>query len=533
MYQLETFTLQLLLLNSARDYAGHPALSMVNGVPVTYERLASCARGAAALLARQGVGKGDRVALLSENRPEWGIAYFAITAMGAVAVPLMTDFPAAQIRHLIAHADCSAIIVSARLRDRINPNAKAVVIGIEELAALSDERSPFPPVAEDDLAAIIYTSGTTGQSKGVQLTHRNIVFDAWATRSILRVRASDRLLSVLPLAHTYECTIGFVAPLMQGAALYYFDKPPSATALIPAMQSIRPTIMLTVPLIMEKIYRSRVQPELEKMRLSRVFLLRRFIILLAGLKLKKTFGGSLRFFGIGGAGLAPDVERFLAEARFPYAIGYGLTETAPLIAGSAPFKTRLRSTGPALRGVDVRIADAAPGTRAGEVQVRGPNVMSGYYKDSVRTAEAFTKDGWFRTGDLGEMDRRALLYIRGRLKTMILGASGENIYPEEIEAVINQSPYVDDSLVYGDGAGVAALVQLKPDALSAFMSAVQESVASAQHSISVLLEHIKAEVNSKLASFSRVCRVELQAEPFEKTPSQKIKRFLYPKGAQP
>ena len=400
-----------------------------------------------------------------------------------------------------------------------------------DLLALPESDFPFPPVAEEDLAAIIYTSGTMGQSKGVELTHRNIVFDAWATRPIIKLLTTDRVLSVLPLAHTYECTIGFIAVLMQGGAIFYLDRPPSATALIPALKKLRPTIMLTVPLIMEKIYRSKVLPELEKIAAYKVPVLRRLIVLIAGMKLRRTFGGRVRFFGIGGASLAPDIERFLAEARFPYAIGYGLTETSPLVAGSAPFTTRLRSTGPALQGVQIRIWREA-GARQGEIQVRGPNVMRGYHRDPERTAEVFTSDGWFRTGDLGELDRAGRLFIRGRLKTMILGASGENIYPEEIEAVINQSPYVDESLVYGDSSGVAALVVLKPDALSLFMSAVHEGMANAQHSLASLLERIRAEVNPQLAGFSQVRRFHLQAEPFEKTPSQKIKRFLYPRRDQ-
>jgi long-chain acyl-CoA synthetase len=534
--RFEPLTLQRLLVNSAHAFAAHPALSMVNGTPVTYATVFSRARGVAAHLAGRGIGKGDRVALLSENRPEWGICYLGVASMGAVVVPLMTDFPAPQIRSLMAHAGCALLIVSARMRERLGADGAApdgpAVIDIEELAARSDEGYVFPPVAEEDLAAIIYTSGTTGQSKGVQLSHRNIVFDAWATRPIIRITTHDRVLSILPLAHTYECTIGFLTPFMQGAHIAYMDKPPSATALLPAMQKIRPTIICSVPLVMEKVYRSKVLPELEKIALYRVPLLRRLIVLLAGRKLMKTFGGSVRFFGIGGAGVSPDVERFLSEARFPYAIGYGLTETSPLIAGSTPLRTRMRSTGPVLRGVQVRIADMKPGTRTGEIQVRGPNVMSGYYKDPARTAEAFTEDGWFRTGDLGEIDGRAHLYIRGRLKTMILSASGENIYPEEIEAVINQSPYVDESLVYGDGSGVAALVLLKPDALAAFSSAVQKEVAIAQHTITHLLDRIRDEVNAKVSGFSRVQRVVLQPIPFEKTPSQKIKRFLYPKGAQ-
>jgi long-chain acyl-CoA synthetase len=529
-------TLQNLLFDSAREYAERPALSMVGGTPVTYAGLLERARAVAAMLVARGVNRGDRVAILSENMPEWGIAYFGVVCMAAVAVPIMTEFQPAQIAHLLEHAGCAVVLVSARLRAKVDAAPGRTVIAIEELSALPSAFYEFPPVAEEDLAAIIYTSGTTGHSKGVMLTHRNIAFDAAATLQIVEVRPSDRLLSILTLAHTYECTLGLATVLMKGASVWYLDRPPSATALLPALKLVRPTIMLSVPLIIEKLYRARVQPELERMRLYRLPVFRTVLSLLAGRKLMASFGGRLRIFAIGGAGLAPDVEEFLRAARFPYAIGYGLTETSPLAAGAAPFRTRPRAAGPALPGVQVRISEPAPGSAEGEIQIKGPTVMRGYYRDEERTREAFTEDGWLSTGDLGTIDEDGWISIRGRLKTMILGASGENIYPEEIEAVINQSPMVDESLVYGDGTAVTALVQLKPDALATratLMGAIQEGVTQAEHSIADLLERLKKEVNSKLASFSRVNRIELQEEPFERTPSQKIKRFLYPKRRTP
>jgi long-chain acyl-CoA synthetase len=549
--QLRSLTLPALLAESVRQFHDRPALSMVAGTPITYGELSRRVREAAALLRAREVRAGDRVAIFSENMPQWGIAYFAVTSLGAVAVPIMTEFPPAQVSHILRHSDCRALIVSAHLRAKMGAAPEGLaVIPVEGLAggldapvpeaprgAAPDAQAKLPEVAEDALAAIIYTSGTTGLSKGVMLTHRNIVFDAIATESIVNVQPTDRLLSILTLAHTYECTLGLAAALMRGASVFYLDKLPTASALIPAFRSVRPTIMLSVPLVIEKMFRARVLPELEKIPLYRLPGFRRIITLAAGRRLKATFGGEMRVFAIGGAALAPDVERFLRAARFPYAIGYGLTETAPVVAGAAPFKTRPRAAGPAMPGVQVRIADPRPGTGQGEIQVKGPNVMPGYYRDPERTREVFTDDGWFRTGDLGEIDRRGRVHIRGRLKTMILGASGENIYPEEIEAVINQSPFVDESLVYGDGTAVAALVQLKPDATEAFINAVQDAhdagshaeVSRAERPIGALLEHIRTEVNSKVAVFSQLHRIELQAEPFEKTPSQKIKRFLYPR----
>jgi long-chain acyl-CoA synthetase len=522
-------TLQEVLLRSAARFNDRPALSLLGCEPVGYRAVLGRARGVASLLASRGVRAGDRVGILGENGPAWGIAYFAVTSMGAVAVPILTDFPAAQIGTIVGHSGCRVVLVSSPLREKLTSalqecgDGKPEMVGLEEAAA-GEGSFDFPLVSGDDLAVIIYTSGTTGHSKGVMLTHGNIVSNAVATRSIIQLQPCDRLLSILPLAHTYECSIGFVAALLQGSSVTYLDRPPTATVLLPALARVRPTVMVTVPLVMEKIVRSRVLPELQRHALYARPLVRRFLNLVAGVKLKRLFGGCLRFFGIGG--LAPDVERFLAEARFPYAIGYGLTETSPLVAGCAPFRTRVGSVGPALAGVEVRLADAGPG--GGEIQVRGPNVMRGYYLDPERTREAFTEDGWFRTGDLGTRDARGRLFIRGRLKTMILGASGENIYPEEIEALINQSEAVAESLVYGDTSGVTALVHLKPEVIESLYGRVADGIAKAEAAVAGMLESLRRDVNERLAAFSRVQRVQLQREPFEKTPTQKIKRHVYP-----
>jgi long-chain acyl-CoA synthetase len=524
-------TLQEVVLQSAARFTDRPALSLLRGEPISYRAMLDRVRGAASLLASRGVLAGDRVAILGENGPAWGIAYFAVTSMGAVAVPILTDFPAAQIGTIVGHAGCRAVLVSSRLRVKLDSGLQASRDGRPEIIDLEEAAAgvgsfDFPPVSGDDLAVIIYTSGTTGHSKGVMLTHGNIVTNVVATRSILAMHPGDRLLSILPLAHTYECSLGLVAAVLQGAAVTYLDRPPTASALLPALAVVRPTVMITVPLVMEKIVRSKVLPELQRHAVYAQPPMRRLLNLLAGVKLKRLFGGCLRFFGIGGAGLAPDVERFLAEARFPYAIGYGLTETSPLVAGCAPFRTRVGSVGPALAGVEVRLADTGP--RGGEIQVRGPNVMRGYYLDPERTREAFTDDGWFRTGDLGTRDARGRLFIRGRLKTMILGASGENIYPEEIEALINQSEAVAESLVYGDTTGVTALVHLKPEVLESLYDRVADGIAKAEAAVAGLLESLRRDVNERLAAFSRVQRVQLQREPFEKTPTQKIKRHIYP-----
>jgi len=530
MYTLLNKTLRDLLVQSSAVYAERPALGNVDDSGTLYYRdLVLLGAALASRLSREGLAPGDRVVLLSENRPEWGLAYLGITAAGFVVVPVLTEFLPDQAAAIAVHSDAKAAVVSEKLAFKLGKFPGAL-IPIESLAAAdtTENLDAFPPPSPDTLAAIIYTSGTTGSPKGVMLTHGNLVSDALATCAIMKLRQTDRVLSILPLAHTYECTIGFLDPILQGCSIWYLDKPPTPSVLLPTLKKIRPSIMVTVPLIMEKIYRSSVLPSLQKMRAYGISALRRPLHFIAGLKLKNVFGGRLRVFGIGGAPLTPDVETFMRDARFPYCIGYGLTEGAPLLAGCRPFRTFPRAAGPAVLGVELRIAEVRPDTGEGEIQARGPNIMRGYFKDPERTAEAFTPDGWLRTGDLGVVDKKGRLYILGRLKTVILGASGENIYPEEIEAIINRSAYVAESLVYGDARGLTALIQLKPETLESLKSSAKDRLQDVELIVADLLERLRKEVNSGLAAFSRVSKMVFQREPFEKTPTQKIKRFLYP-----
>jgi long-chain acyl-CoA synthetase len=561
MYEIEAWTIPELVAKTSRSHAGRPALAMIGKESVMYDELEARSRRVAAFLSLLGIRQGDRVAILSENRPEWGLAAFGASLGGSILVPILTDFSPEQIANILEHSEARLLFVSKRFLPKVEAERKRrILVAIEDLSMLSDHAAPAPgfvdaatmtfkepAVSADDLAAIVYTSGTTGRSKGVMLTHRNIIYDAWACRRFIVLGRRDRLLSILPLAHTYEFTIGFIIPMMQGSAVYYLDRPPSATALLPAMKAVRPTVVLSVPLVMEKVYRSSVLPGLEAISLYKSPLFRPLLERVAGKKLMKAFGGKIRFFGLGGAPVAADVEAFLNRARFPYSIGYGLTETAPMVAGNKPGRVVVHTTGVAATGVEMRIADKRPDTGEGEIQVRGPNVTPGYYKDPERTKEIFTEDGWFRTGDLGFMDGKGRVTVRGRIKTMILGASGENIYPEEIEAVLNSSPYVLESLVYGDEAGLTALVQLKPEILAELEARVKDGIEGAEekahrleHAVESgiehaeaaaahLLEKIRKDTNERLAAFSRLHKVKLQVEPFEKTPKQSIKRFLYPR----
>ncbi|MBN2091318.1 AMP-binding protein [candidate division KSB1 bacterium] len=562
MSTTEKLTLRAVLGKSTELFPHRPSLGWVNEKPMTYSELAKQVELVSQFLHQEGIIVGDRVAILSENRPQWGVAYFAITTMGAVAVPILPEFRANEVNHILRHAGVKAIFISKKQLEKLeeeqfdNLNA---IISIEEFNKIprpggkdlikdvmsegSKEFSRFKEAAlrltrflpsevqEDDLAAIIYTSGTTGHSKGVMLTHKNLVFDAMATLKIQNVTEKDRLLSILPLSHTYECTLGLIIPVSRGASVYYLDKPPTARVLIPAMAQIKPTMMLTVPLVMEKIFKAQILPKLTRTRLLRrlykIKTVRKRLHRIAGKKLMAMFGGKIHFFGIGGAAVAPEVEQFLRDANFPYAIGYGLTETSPLVAGVSPQKTRFRSTGPALPGVEVKIDNPHPETGEGEILVKGPNVMRGYFNDPERTRATFTEDGWFRTGDLGLLAEDNYLYIKGRLKNMILGPSGENIYPEEIESVINEFNYVLESLVFEQNRQLFARVHLNYEELDKQFAEKKFSEAQSEKQIQELLENLRQQVNLRVPGFCHIHKMIEQPAPFEKTPTQKIKRFLY------
>ncbi len=555
----ENRTLHDVIENSARLYPERTAVAMVDGAEINYREFWRQAREVSAFLRARGLHHGDRVAILGENMTNWGIAYFAVTSMGAVAVPILTDFHPTDIARIIRHGEARAIFVSRRLLGKIGelaPEERGTTILLDDLTALSPgtteadlDRSPIDrkparvegptPIpatgdgsgglSADDLAAIVYTSGTTGHSKGVMLTHGNLVSDAIATVAIADVTKDDRLLSILPLPHTYECTLGLITPIMIGASVYYLDKPPTAAVLLPAMARLRPTVMLSVPLIIEKIYKSKILPELTSKpllkRLHGVPLFRKVLHRIAGKKLLDIFGGKLRIFTIGGAPLAPDVELFLREGRFPYAIGYGLTETAPMVAGSGPEKTRFRSTGPPLPGTKIRIVNPNPVTGEGEIEVKGPTVMKGYYRDPDRTREAFTGDGWLKTGDLGVFDTDGYLYIKGRSKNMILGPSGKNIYPEEIEAIINEFESVRESVVYEQQNRLVALVHLDYERLQNALHSIAETDFRGR--MNVMLSDLQKQINARVPFYARIHKIVEQAEPFQKTPTQKIKRHLY------
>ena len=534
-------TLKSLIDYSVLHFADCPSVSFVEGTPITYKQLGQKIEEVAALLSSFGLQKGDKVALFSHNMPNWVIAYFSVVSKGMIIVPVLPDFTRQEVENVLIHSEAKVLFVSERLQSRVDGLELPDLIGkisVEEFKVLmggdlseSDvSKVDEIQVEEDDTAAIIYTSGTTGRSKGVVLSHKSIAFTAMQSYTFCAISHEDIFLSFLPLSHTYENTIGMLYPIMYGASIYYLEKPPTASSLIPALKKIRPTMMLSVPLIMEKLYKSQIQAKFTKTRFTRVIykalLFRKLIHRIAGKKLYETFGGRLRFFGIGGAKLDSRVERFLKEAKFPYAIGYGLTETAPLLAGAGTHQTKLQSTGFAVQGVELKIYE--PNKKGvGEIWAKGPNVMKGYYKNPEATSEVLTADGWFRTGDLGKFDSNNRLYIKGRMKNTIVGASGENIYPEDIETIINSNQFVVESLVIEEDGFLVAKIILDLEQIEKNIAHLKTAIDEKKEQYQEWKAHFTKELNSKLNRTSQINRVDIMDEPFEKTASQKIKRFLY------
>lgn len=541
MRRLENLTIPAMLQASFRDFADQQSLIFVGEENMTYTQLELEIKRVIIKLQSIGIEKGDKIAILSLNMPQWGIAFFATTMMGAVAVPILPDFHSNEIKNILEHADVSAIFVSETLRTKLEQISGLSVIQIEdfEINHLAKGEKPvaiqsveYAEVRENDLCSIIYTSGTTGKSKGVMLSHKNIVWTAQQSFIIQNIFPGDRFLSVLPLSHTFENTLGLILPIKYGATVYYLRKPPVASVLLAALQQVKPTVMLVVPLIIEKIYKSKILPEVNKKFITKTLYKtsfgRKLIHKSASKKLLSTFGGELKFFGVGGAKLDNNVERFLMEGGFPLAIGYGMTESAPLLAGAGVGKTRYLSTGHPMEGVKVRIDKADTKTGLGEIQAKGENVMLGYYKEPEITKNTFTDDGWLKTGDLGCFDKDGNLYIKGRIKNMIVGASGENIYPEEIESLINRMEYVLESLVIEKKGKLVALVHLNMEELEKkYQNIKSEAVSYLNDKTDEILKEIQTKVNVELNKFSQIQRVVLQPIPFEKTPTQKIKRFLY------
>jgi long-chain acyl-CoA synthetase len=557
-------TLNYIIDSSKSAFGDLGAIGMAMEQPVTYEELHERVCALATSLMARGLTKGDRVAILAENSHHWGTAYLAVVRFGGVGVPILPDLPEADVHHILGEMKVKAIFTTQRQIEKIydlRTERPELVITLDDFqsaeglpeseqisefldAALADYRErvhtgdliEFPEVGEDDLASILYTSGTSGFSKAVMLSHKNLTSNAYGASGLMEIPEGAVFLSILPMSHTYEFTTGFILPLLLGARIAYAGKTPTPAILQNLCKHEKPYLIFAVPLVLEKIYKKRVLPNIEKSWLLRLLCKfnggRKFVHRKAGKKLTEFFGGNLAMMGIGGASLNPEVEQFLVEAGFPYLVGYGQTETAPLIAGG-PFgdsTIALGSTGKPLPGVEVKIEDVDSETGIGEIHARGPNVMLGYYNDEETTAETIGPEGWLATGDLGMLDEQGNLHIMGRCKNIIVMASGENIYPEAIEHKINAYPWVVESLVVEDNGRLIAWVY--PDYEYIDEITAGQMRTQRRDYLDGLLEELRREVNAGLATTSKLAEVFERREPFIKTATHKIKRYLYDRYAK-
>ncbi len=542
-------TFPSLFAETLQKFPNQAAYSFVGEEAITYKNAYQRIRAVMAFLEKLQIKPGDKIAILSHNMPNWGISYFAATFMGAVTVPLLPDFHPFEIDKYVEHSGATLLFVSRNLEYKIKDieflmpptiicmddfsivKSKVRNLQFDAQAVPTKEYS----VQENDLAAINYTSGTTGTPKGVMLSHKNIAFTAIKAVEIHHVDEHDRIFSILPIAHSLENTLGLVLPMIFGCCVYYLQKPPTLEILLQAMKTVKPTAMITVPLIIEKVYRENILSKVNRTWMRRTLyaipVVRKAINFMFGLLLKRKFGGHLKFFGVGGSSLDATVENFLMEARFPYTVGYGLTETAPLLASSSPYHTKLHATGQVINGIELKIDNPDPITGEGEILVKGNNVMQGYYNEPKLTKTVFDRDGWLKTGDLGMLDKDNYLFFKGRLKNIIVLKSGENVYPEEIETVINSFHYVDESLVVEQKGKLVALVHFNKDEIADNYEDLQTEISEyVEKRVDELKVELEEYVNKRVSKFSRVQSVISQEDPFKKTATLKIKRFLYTKN---
>ena len=534
-------TLAKLFEYATDNFAGRPMARFVDGgQEYTYESFKHKCLELSQRFNRFGISAGDKVAILSNNMPNWTVAMFSCVPFGRVTVPILPDSSESEVTNILTHSGCKAIFISKRMLKKLSDEVKdkmTLVIDIETFELIKKDDHAFTceghgadPQA-DDLASIIYTSGTSGKAKGVMLSHRNFCQNIIAAYHAQKAGKKDRWLSILPMSHTYEMAFSVLYPLYVGGCVYYIQKPPTPSILMKAMKDVRPTIMCAVPLIIEKIYKNSVVPTVEKSK-TLSWLKKKapwLLYWLIGKKLYKTFGGKLKFFGIGGSKLDPTVEEFLNKARFPYAIGYGLTETAPLITNACVGKTVVGSIGVPAYNVEVKLQNVNPETGEGEIIAKGDNVMLGYYRDPERTRAALTDDGWFRTNDLACVDSKGRYYIKGRLGNMIVGPSGENIYPEEIEQVINDIRGVEESLVIERDGKLVALVKFDEEFVDWNTLEKEEQF---YEKLEARKKAVMDYVNKRVSKQSKIGEVNAMKESFEKTATQKIRRFKYLHGGQ-
>ena len=545
-------SLNKLFENCFKEHWNYLALSNYQGESLHYKDVARRIEKLHIVFEECGLKKGDKVALCGRNQANWALVFMATLTYGAVIVPILHEFKESSVQHIVTHSESRILFVSgniwAGLSETEMPNLEAVILISdfsvpyakdphilyvrEHLNELFGRKFPkfFRPEhlnyhldEPDELAMINYTSGTTGFSKGVMLPYRSLWSNAMFGQEVLpEVSSGSNVVSMLPMAHVYGMAFEFIFEMTVGAHVHFLNRMPSPKIIMDAFATVHPKIIIAVPLIIEKIYKNKLQPMLNKMSM-RVLLRLPVIEQKVRHKIHDTlvavFGGNFVEVIIGGAPFNREAEAFFKKVGFPYTVGYGMTECGPIITYAPWHKNKTFSCGYAAPRMEVRIDSSAPATMPGEIQCRGANVMLGYYRDPETTAKAFTEDGWLKTGDLGTMDSEGFVFIKGRSKSMLLGPSGQNIYPEEIESVLDNLPYVAESLVIEKEKKLVALVF--PN-----LERVAEAHLTGQQLEAIMDDNLRI-LNEEQPNYAKVSKIQLFPEEFEKTPKKSIKRYLY------
>lgn len=537
-----------LYAQSFRENWSLPAFSDYQGTTITYGETAQIIRQIHCYFRDSGIKKGDKVALLGRNSSNWAVTFLAISGYGAVSVPVLPDFNPDDILHILNHSESVFLFASDMLFEKLDRTKIPKIAGIVSLNDFSplafkneDEKDKWnrcfsveyagksnpanfelDEFENDDLSVISYTSGTSGFTKGVMIPARSLLSNIVYAQEHMPLKASDRIVSFLPMAHVFGLLFEFLFPVSVGCHITFLTKPPTPQLIIKAFQEVKPHLILSVPLVIEKIYRKRILPALEKPALKILLKMpgiRNLLYKKVRASLVETFGGNFHEIVIGGAPLNQEVETFFRRIKFPFTIGYGMTECGPLISYEPSASFRPSSAGRLVDRMEVRIDSGDPFNEVGEILVKGTNVMMGYYKNEKATTDAIDSDGWLHTGDLGIIDADNFVYIRGRCKNMLLGASGQNIYPEEMEAKLNNYPYVLECVITEREGKLVAFVFPDPELVEA------ESLDQNRLN-EIMAENCKL-VNKELPKYAQLGSIVLVEKEFEKTPKRNIKRYLY------